>query len=97
MVIIKNTFLQYYYDNHMSGDPHFPQLPTNSLLDSTYRTLELGDGRTPDDLFSGDLPNNTNDKPFIYYWDNDGTTKKIVVKDIDLDSPSYEQEVIGEI
>ena len=41
--------------------------------------------------------NNTNDKPFIYYWDNDGTTKKIVVKDIDLDSPSYEQEVIGEI
>ena len=101
MVIIKNTFLQYYYDNHMSGDPHFPQLPTNSLLDSTYRTLELGDGRTPDMLFSGDLPYNTNRKPYTYYWDNDTTnghiTQRIVIKDIDPDSPSYDKKVVGEI
>jgi len=101
MVIIKNTFLQYYYDNHMSGDPHFPQLPTNSLLDSTYRTLELGDGRTPDMLFSGDLPYNTNRKPYTYYWDNDTTnghiTQRIVIKDTDPDSPSYDKKVVGEI
>ena len=101
MVIIKNTFLQYYYDNHMSGDPHFPQLPENSLLDSTYRKLELGDGRTPDMLFSGDLPYNTNQKPYTYYWDNDTTnghiTQRIVIKDIDADSPSYDKKVVGEI
>ena len=101
MVIIKNTFLQYYYDNHMSGDPHFPQLPENSLLDSTYRKLELDDGRTPDMLFSGDLPYNTNQKPYTYYWDNDTTnghiTQRIVIKDIDPDSPSYDKKVVGEI
>ena len=101
MVIIKQSFLQYYYDNHMSGDPHFPQLPENSLLDSTYRKLELGDGRTPDMLFSGDLPYNTNQKPYTYYWDNDTTnghiTQRIVIKDIDPDSPSYDKKVVGEI
>ena len=97
MGIIKDTFLQYYYDNHMSGNPHFPQVPSDSLLNSSYRKIKLGDGRTPDMLFSGDLPYNSNKKPFIYYWDNDSTTKKIVIKDIDLDSPSYNQIVIGEI
>jgi len=101
MVIIKQSFLQYYYDNHMSGDPHFPQLPENSLLDSTYRKLELGDGRTPDMLFSGDLPYNTNQKPYTYYWENDTTnghiTQRIVIEDIDPDSPSYNKKVVGEI
>ena len=101
MVIIKQSFLQYYYDNHMSGDPHFPQLPENSLLDSTYRKLELGDGRTPDMLFSGDLPYNTNQKPYTYYWDNDTTnghiTQRIVIEDTDPDSPSYDKKVVGEI
>ena len=37
------------------------------------------------------------DDSTFYYWDNDSTTKKIVIKDIDLDSPSYNQIVIGEI
>ena len=101
MTIIKQSFMQYYYDNHMSGNPHFPQLPENSLLDSTYRKLELGDGRTPDMLFSGDLPYNTNQKPYTYYWDNDTTnghiTQRIVIKDIDPDSPSYDKKVVGEI
>ena len=101
MVIIKQSFLQYYYDKHMSGDPHFPQLPENSLLDSTYRKLELGDGRTPDMLFSGDLPYNTNQKPYTYYWDNDTTnghiTQRIVIEDTDPDSPSYDKKVVGEI
>jgi prepilin-type N-terminal cleavage/methylation domain-containing protein len=97
MGIIKDTFMQYYYDNHMSGNPHFPQVPTDSLLNDSYRQITLEDGRTPDMLFSGDLPYNTNNKPYIYYWDNDSTTKKIIIKDNDSDSPSYEKYVIGEI
>ena len=97
MLIIKNTFMQYYYDNHMAGNPHFPQVPTDSLLNDSYRQITLEDGRTPDMLFSGDLPYNTNNKPYIYYWDNDSTTKKIIIKDNDSDSPSYEKYVIGEI
>ena len=97
MEIIKDTFLQYYYDNHMSGDPHFPQVPSDSLLNATYRQTTLSDGRTPDMLFSGDLPYNSNKKPFTYYWDNDSLTKRIVITDLDLDSPSYNQKVIGEI
>ena len=97
MGIIKNTFMQYYYDNHMAGNPHFPQVPTDSLLNDSYRQITLEDGRTPDMLFSGDLPYNTNNKPYIYYWDNDSTSKKIIIKDNDLDSPSYEKYVVGEI
>tara|TARA_R100001163_G_C4866525_1_gene70372 strand:+ start:76 stop:504 length:429 start_codon:yes stop_codon:yes gene_type:complete len=97
MGIIKDTFMQYYYDNHMSGNPHFPQTPTDSLMNSTYRQTQLQDGRTPDMLFSGDLPYNTNNKPYTYYWDDDSTTKRIVIKDNDSDSPSYNQKVIGEI
>jgi len=102
MEIIKNTFMQYYYNMHLEGNPHFPEEPENSLLDSTYRELTLNDGRTPDDLFSGDLPYNTNKKPFNYYRDDDTSaagfiTKRIVIKDTDPDSPSYEKYVIGEI
>ncbi len=93
--------MQYYYDNHMSGNPHFPHLPVNGLMDSTYRQITLEDGRTPNMLFSGNLPFNTNQKPYTYYWDDDTTngfiTKRIVIKDGDADSPSYNEEVIGEI
>ena len=101
MTIIKQTFMQYYYDNHMSGNPHFPQLPQDSLMDATYRQTVLADGRTPDMLFSGDLPYNTNQKPYTYYWENDTlngyVTKRIIIKDTDADSPSFEKEVVGEI
>ena len=101
MVIIKQSFMQYYYDNHMSGNPHFPQLPQDSLMDATYRQTILGDGRTPDMLFSGDLPYNTNQKPYIYYWQRDTLnghiTKRIIIKDTDPDSPSYNEKVVGEI
>tara|TARA_R100001129_G_C5144908_1_gene197094 strand:- start:59 stop:487 length:429 start_codon:yes stop_codon:yes gene_type:complete len=97
MAIIKDTFMQYYYDNHMSGNPHFPQTPIDSLMNGAYRQTILEDGRTPDMLFSGDLPYNTNKKPYIYYWDDDSTTKRIVIEDNDSDSPSYNQKVIGEI
>ena len=74
----------------------------NNLLDSTYREITLEDGRTPDDLFSGDLPYNTNQYPYIYYWDDDTSeygfiTKRIIIKDIDSDSPSLNEYVVGEI
>jgi len=101
MVVIKQSFMQYYYDNHMSGNPHFPELPANGLMDSTYRKITLEDGRTPDMLFSGDLPYNTNNTPYTYYWESDTLngfiTKRIIIKDNDTDSPSYNQIVIGEI
>ena len=102
METIKNTFMQYHYVTHMNGNPHFPQEPENSLLDSTYREILLEDGRTPDQLFSGDLPYNSNENPYTYYWDDDTTesefiTKRIVIRDMDIDSPSYEKFVVGEI
>ncbi len=101
MTIIKQSFMQYYYDNHMGGNPHFPQLPQDSLMDNTYRQTTLEDGRTPDMLFSGDLPYNTNDKPYIYYWESDTLnghiTNRIVIQDTDPDSPSYNEKVVGEI
>ena len=99
---IKSVFVQYYYTAHMDGSPHFPDEPQNSMLDSTYRAMLLEDGRTPDDLFNGDLPYNTNKKPFSYYQevDTSGTgfiTKRIIIKDVDLDSPSLDEYVVGEI
>ena len=102
METIKNTFMQYFYVTHMQGNPHFPSEPENTLLDSTYREIILEDGRTPDNLFSGDLPYNSNENPYIYYWDDDTTemgyiTKRIIIKDTDPDSPSLNEYVIGEI
>ena len=102
MEIIKNTFVRYYYNTHMNGDPDFPIEPENGMLDSTYRETVLSDGRTPDDLFNGDLPYNSNNKPFRYYRDDDTSatgfiTRRIVIKDVDLDSPSLDEYVVGEI
>ena len=102
MGIIKNTFMQYYYDNHMAGNPHFPQVPTDSLLNDSYRQITLEDGRTPDMLFSGDLPYNTNNNPYTYYIETDTSdygwvTNRIVIEDNDPDSPSYEEYVVGEL
>ena len=102
METIKNTFMQYFYVNHMQGNPHFPPEPENTLLDSTYREIILDGRRTSDDLFSGDLPYNTNKNPYNYYWDDDTTesgyiTKRIIIKDTDLDSPSLNEYVVGEI
>ena len=102
METIKNTFMQYFYENHMTGNPHFPPEPENGLMDSTYREIQLQNGRTPDHLFNGDLPYNTNNNPYNYYWDDDTSeygfiTKRIIIKDIDSDSPSLNEYVVGEI
>jgi prepilin-type N-terminal cleavage/methylation domain-containing protein len=99
MHIIRDTFIQYHYDSDLDG---FPTEPENSLLDSTYRETILSDGRTPDMLFSGDLPYNTNNNPYTYYIENDTSehgwvTNRMIVTDLDPDSPSYEEYVIGEL
>ena len=80
----------------------FPTEPENSLLDSTYRETILLDGRTPDMLFSGDLPYNTNNNPYTYYIETDTSdygwvTTRIVIEDNDPGSPSYEEYVVGEL
>jgi len=104
METIKNTFMQYNQVNHMDGNPHFPTVPENNLLDSEYKDLVLPDGRTPDNLFNGKdgLPYNSNGNPYSYYYESDTSstgfiTQRITIKDMDLDSPSYEEFVIGEI
>ena len=104
METIKNTFMQYFYENHMTGNPHFPPEPENDLMDTTYKETQLQDGRTLDNLFNGKagLPYNSNGNPYIYYWDDDTSatgfiTKRIIIKDIDPDSPSLSEYVVGEI
>ena len=39
MVIIKNVFMQYYYDNHIAGNPHFPQLPDDRIKEAAISLL----------------------------------------------------------
>ena len=100
METIKNAFLRYYYTTQMN----FPIVPENNQLDSEYKDLVLSDGRTPDNLFSGKdgLPYNSNGNPYNYYQENDTSstglvTRRITIKDMDEDSPSYEEFVIGEL
>ena len=100
METIKNAFVRYYYTTQMN----FPIVPENELLDSEYKDLVLSDGRTPDDLFSGKdgLPYNSNGNPYNYYQENDTSstglvTRRITIKDMDEDSPSYEEFVMGEL
>ena len=100
METIKNAFVRYYFVTQ--NDP--PPVPENHLLDSEYKDLVLPDGRTPDNLFNGKagLPYNSNGNPYSYYQENDTSstgfvTQRITIKDMDTDSPSYEEYVIGEI
>jgi len=64
---------------------------TNSPIDSTISNI------APKDLFStGRVPKNSQDTPFYYETlneiDSDGTLKHtIILKDIDIDSPSYNE------
>lgn len=102
MRIIKEVFMGYWQEGHMIGNPVFPPLPYENIMDENYMSVELQDGRTVNDLFSGDLPMNSNTNPFHYYTDNDTSatgfvTIRIVIVDEDEDSPSYEGQVIGEI
>lgn len=102
MSIIKDTFLRFYQETHMKGNPQLPTEPDNNLLDVEYLTSILSDGRTPNHLFSGNLPFNTNRQPFMYEIKSDTSeygyvTKLFIITDVDEDSPSYEEFIIGEI
>tara|TARA_E500000318_G_scaffold41799_1_gene40010 strand:- start:76 stop:519 length:444 start_codon:yes stop_codon:yes gene_type:complete len=102
MIIIKDTFMRYFNETYMDGNPQLPTLPQNALLDSTYNNTELSDGRTPNNLFNGGLPFNSNGNPYTYYWEADTSssgfiTKKFYIEDLDTDSPSYGEFVVGEI
>jgi prepilin-type N-terminal cleavage/methylation domain-containing protein len=92
MESIKNAFVRYYFVTQ--NDP--PPVPENHLLDSEYKDLVLPDGRTPDNLFNG------NGDPYSYYQENDTSStgfvsRTITIKDMNTDSPSYEEYVIGGI
>ena len=100
METIKNAFMRYYF---VTQDD-LPPVPENNLLDSEYKDLVLPDGRTPDNLFNGKagLPYNSNGNPYSYYQENDTSstgfvTRTMIIKDMNTDSPSYEEYVIGEI
>ena len=102
MSIIKDTFLRYYQETHMKGNPQLPTEPENNLLDEDYFELILSDGRTPNHLFSGDLPKNTNNNAFHYEILSDTSeqgyiTKLFIISDVDESSPSYEEYRLGEI
>jgi len=102
MEVIKTTFMMYWQEGHMIGNPNFPPQPENNQMDLEFKAQVLSDGRMVNDLFSGDLPRNSNNNPFYYYVQSDTSetgfvTQVIIIVDEDEDSPSYEEEVIGEV
>jgi prepilin-type N-terminal cleavage/methylation domain-containing protein len=102
MEIVRTTFMMYWQEGHMIGNPNFPPQPENNQMDLEFKAHLLPDGRMVNDLFSGELPVNSNNNPFYYYVQSDTSetgfvTQMIIIVDEDEDSPSYEEEVIGEI
>ena len=102
MHTVKDTFLMFWQEGHMTGNPQLPPQPENNQMDLEFKAEVLSDGRTINDLFSGDLPANTNFNPFYYYTYSDTSetgfvTIKIIISDEDEDSPSYNEFVLGEI
>ena len=101
MIIIKQTFMRYWLEGHMKGNPQFPPKSDNDKIDEAYGDKLLFDGRVVSDLFSGDLPLNSNNNPFYYYTETDTSeydlvTYRIIIVDEDEDRPSYLEEVVGE-
>ena len=102
MEIVRTTFMMYWQEGHMIGNPNFPPQPENNQMDLEFKAHLLPDGRMVNDLFSGELPVNSNNNPFYYYVQSDTSetgfvTQMIIIVDEDEDSPSYEEEVIGEV
>lgn len=102
MEIVRTTFMMYWQEGHMIGNPNFPPQPENNQMDLEFKAHVLPDGRMVNDLFSGELPFNSNNIPFHYYVQSDTSetgfiTQTIIIVDEDEDSPSYEEEVIGEV
>ena len=64
MEIVRTTFMMYWQEGHMIGNPNFPPQPENNQMDLEFKAHVLPDGRMVNDLFSGELPFNTNNNPF---------------------------------
>ena len=96
---IQETFFQYYYRQHMAGNPHFPTAPDSLMTDDWADTPidSLISTLTPNDLFSsGSVPKNASNNPFYYSTSyetmEDGRKKHtIVIEDTDPTSPSHNQ------
>ena len=99
MQIIQEAFVNYYYYTYAIGTPHYPPPPDSLMTDEWANapmdsTINL---QTPNELFgTGSVPKNSNNIPFMYKrWienEIDGRQKrKILIKDTDPDSPSYEE------
>ena len=99
MQIIQEAFVNYYYYTYSIGTPHYPPSPDSLMTDEWCDTpmdptINL---QTPNELFgTGSVPKNSNNIPFMYKsWidtEIDGRQKrKILIKDTDPDSPSYQE------
>ena len=64
IVIIREAFFQYFYRNHMDGNPHFPPAPQNenNLMDENWASSAIDStisGLRPKDLFvTREVPTN---------------------------------------
>ncbi len=99
MHVIQEAFVNYFYYTYAIGTPHYPPSPDSLMTDEWSNapmdsTINL---QTPNELFgTGSVPKNSNHIPFMYKsWienEIDGRQKrKILIKDTDPDSPSYEE------
>ena len=99
MQVIQEAFVNYYYYTYAIGTPHYPP-PPDRLMDDNCANTPMDSTislHTPNELFgTGSVPKNSNDIPFHYNnWleiTPDGRQqRKIIIKDVDEDSPSYEE------
>jgi prepilin-type N-terminal cleavage/methylation domain-containing protein len=102
MQIVITTFMMYWQEGHMIGNPNFPPQPENNQMELEFKAHVLPEGRMVKGVWSGELPFNSNNNPFYYYVQSDTSetgfvTQVIIIVDEDEDSPSYEEEVIGEV
>ncbi|MEE9166599.1 MAG: type II secretion system protein [Candidatus Neomarinimicrobiota bacterium] len=102
--VIREAFMQYYFKQHMKGNPHFPDPPggVDNLMTEEWASLpipsNLTEVVTPASLFSdGKVPLNSNQSPFSYYVTVSTNTNGVplhtmTLGDPDPDSPTYDVE-----
>ena len=99
MTIIQEAFINYFYYTYSIGTPHYPP-PPDSLMTDEWCNAPMDSSinfQTPNELFgTGEVPKNSNNIPFVYrsWIENvsDGRQKrKIMIKDTDPDSPSFDR------
>ena len=102
MQIIQEAFVNYYYYTYAIGSPHYPP-PPDSLMEDDWANSPMDSTislQTPNELFgTGSVPKNSNNVPFKYSnWLEttiDGRQqRKILIKDVDEDSPSYDDSLV---